>query len=154
MATTHKILDVFCEESYALLAIHSSLEDHTLVFTLNKKLKTKLQRTKTDLDISENVGFPVFEWKDELNQRLWTLIKNAVQAEERSELFDLFRGEESGTVYHVIPEHKEVDYFLKIDQEERTVDEQIIKTVLEIPKVITAYPVDANSLRSKQNLNF
>ncbi len=53
MATTHRILDDFYEESFSLIAIHCSLEDYALVYALNRYLKTQFRRLRTDLDIDK-----------------------------------------------------------------------------------------------------
>ena len=154
MATTHKIIDDFYEETFALFAIHCSLEDYAVVYALNASLKTKLQRSDSDLEMSENFSFPFFEWNDELNQRNWTLITNYCSRENRSELKDLFQNETSFTKHHLIPEYKEVDYFLKIEHDDDEMNDALLKSVLEIPKIITAYPIEIDKLKSKNNLIF
>lgn len=152
MITLHKFSDDFCEENYVLIALHSDLEDYALAYTLNRTLKISLIRSKTDLDISNETSFPIYEWKDKLNERYWTLIVNTSIKEEYLEFHDLFSNETSSTVYHVIPEYKDVDYLLKIEQEEDEIDSDMLDTILEIPKIITAYQIETNNLKSKQNL--
>lgn len=152
MITMHKFSDDFCEENYVLIALHSDLEDYALAYTLNRALKISLIRSKRDLDISNETSFPIYEWKDKLNERYWTLIVNTSIKEEYLEFHDLFSNETSSTVYHVIPEYKDVDYLLKIEQEEDEIDSDMLDTILEIPKIITAYQIETNNLKSKQNL--
>jgi hypothetical protein len=154
MVTTHKILTDLYEETYALLALHCSLADYALVYALNRSLKTRLRRSGKDLDMSENISFPFFEWKDELNHRYWTLITNHSRIEDNLQLKDLFRNETSFTIHHLVPEYREVDYFLKIEQDQPEVDETILKMILSIPRIVTAYPVNVNKLKSKNNLIF
>jgi len=152
MITLHKFSDDFCEENYVLIALHSGLEDYALAYALNMALKTSLKRAKTDLDISNETSFPVYEWKDKLNDRNWTLIVNTSIKDEYLEFDDLFSNETSSTVYHLIPEYKDVDYLLKIEQEEDEIDSAMLDSILEIPKIITAYQIETNKLKSKQNL--
>ena len=152
MITLHKFSDDFCEENYVLIALHSDLEDYALAYTLNRALKISLIRSKTDLDISNETSFPIYEWKDKLNERYWTLIVNTSVKEEYLEVHDLFSDETSSTVYHVLPEYKDVDYLLKIEQEEDEVDSGMLDSILEIPKIITAYQIETYKLKSKQNL--
>lgn len=152
MITLHKFSDDFCEENYVLIALHSGLEDYALAYALNRALKANLKRSKTDLDISNETSFPIYEWKDKLNERYWTLIVNTSIKEEYLELHDLFSNETSSTVYHLIPEYKDVDYFLKIEQDEDEIDSFMLDSILEIPKMITAYQIEINKLKSKQNL--
>ena len=152
MITLHKFSDDFCEENYVLIAVHSGLEDYALAYALNRALKASLKRSETDLDISNETSFPIYEWKDKLNDRYWTLIVNTSIKDEFLELDDLFSNETSSTVYHLIPEYKDVDYLLKIEQEEDEIDSGILDSILEIPKIITAYQIETNKLKSKQNL--
>lgn len=152
MITLHKFSDDFCEENYVLIALHSGLEDYALAYALNWALKINLKRSKTDLDISNETSFPIYEWKDKLNERYWTLIVNTSVKEEYLEIHDLFSNETSSTVYHVLPEYRDVDYLLKIEQEEDEADSGMLDSILEIPKIITAYQIETDKLKSKQNL--
>jgi hypothetical protein len=152
MITLHKFSDDFCEENYVLIALHCGLEDYALAYALNMALKINLKRSKTDLDISNKTSFPIYVWKDKLNERNWTLIVNTSVKEEYLEVHDLFSDETSSTVYHVLPEYKDVDYLLKIEQEEDEVDSGMLDSILEISKIITAYQIETDKLKSKQNL--
>ena len=152
MITLHKFSDDFCEENYVLIALHSGLEDYALAYALNRALKINLKRSKTDLDISNETSFPIYEWKDKLNERYWTLIVNTSVKEEYLEVHDLFSNETSSTVYHVLPEYRDVDYLLKVEQEEDEADSGMLDSILEIPKIITAYQIETDKLKSKQNL--
>lgn len=154
MAATHKILDDFYEESFTLFALHSSLEDYAVAYALNRYLKSRFTRLRTDLDIAKDISFPIFEWKDELNDRYWTLISNNLRKEEKRTYHDLFMNEPSYTTYHLIPEYKDVDYIIKIEGELTTADEALLKTLGNIPEVIATYALDTNKLKSKKNLIF
>ena len=152
--STYRISEDLCAEDFVLIAIHSSLEDHALVYTLNRDLNIKLTRTTTDLDITGSCSFPVFEWKDQINDRCWNLFTNNNITEENLKRQDLFQNEISLTVRHLIPEHKEVDFFLKIEQEDECLEDEVIKTLINIPSIVTAYIVNTERLKSKHNLIF
>tara|TARA_R110000868_G_scaffold343120_7_gene604212 strand:- start:11429 stop:11893 length:465 start_codon:yes stop_codon:yes gene_type:complete len=154
MAAIHKISEDFYEETFTLIALHSSIEDFMLVYALNSCLKTKLKRSVDDLEISQSGSFPIFDWRDEVNDRYFTLVSNNVVKEEELSIGNLFQDQPSFTKYHLVPEYRDVDYFLKIEHDEMDVEEKILKSVLSIPKVITAYLVDASKLKSKNNLIF
>lgn len=151
---TYKISEDLCIEDFVLIALHSSLVDHALVYTLNQHLKIKLRRTTSDLDITGSSSFPVFEWKDQINDRCWNLITNNNITEENFKRQDLFQNEISLTVHHLIPEHKEVDFFLKIEQEDECLEDEVISTLINIPSIVTAYKVNTERLKSKHNLIF
>ena len=152
--TTYRISEDLCTEEFVLIALHSSIEDHTLVYALNKFLKIKLKRTGEDLDLTGISTFPLFEWRDLINDRCWTLITNNNIKEENLERNDLFQNEISLTVHHLIPEYKEVDFFLKIEQGDECLEDDVIKILLSIPNIVTAYIVDTERLKSKHNLIF
>lgn len=154
MAVTHRILDDFLEESFSLFAIHSTLEDYAVVYTLNQYLKSRFQRLQTDLDIDKGISFPIFEWKDVNNDRYWNLISNSCRKAEAGKTNELFNNEPSVTTYHLIPEYRDVDYLLKLEGEPDESEETIVKRLSGIPGFITAYAIDTNKLKSKKNLIF
>ena len=154
MAAVHKIIGDFYEDSFTLIALHSSLEDYAMVYAINMYLKSSFKRTSKDLEISEHLSFPLFEWQDEQNDRYWTLMTNTSTIKENLVREDLFQNEPSFTKHHLVPEYKEVDYFIKIEHDDDLIDTSLVKTLLTIPKMITAYAVDADKLKSKNNLIF
>lgn len=154
MAAIHKISGDFYEDSFALIALHSSLEDYAMAYALNLYLKSNLSRTAIDLDLSQKISFPIFEWKDRANDRYWTLLPNNSNTEEQVDQSGLFRNEPALTLHHLVPEHRDVDYFLKIERDDPEMDEDLVRSILSIPNVVTAYTVEANTLKSKNNLIF
>ena len=155
MVAMHKMSLDFYEDSFALIALHCSLEDFTLVYAINKHLKCSFKRRRQNLVFSDTISLPVFEWKDTINDRYWTIIANSAQSEERNNLDNgFFKDEPSFTKQHLIPEYKNVDYFMKLEQEDLDSEEAILKSILAIPKIITAYTVNTNTLKSKNNLIF
>ena len=117
MGATLKIYEDFYDDSFTLLGIHTTLEDYALVYELNRCLGLRLKRSGADLDVTGEISYPLFEWKDELHHRNWTLLVNSCKTEQQSVLNDLFPNEPSYSMHHLVPEHKDVDYLLKIDEE-------------------------------------
>ena len=154
MIAVHKINGDFCEDVFALIAVHSSLEDYAMVYTINQYLKSNFKRFSKDLDVSEHASFPYFEWKDNVNDAYWTLITNNRTKETYTQGNNLFNNEPSYTKHYLIPEYKEVDYFLKIEQDDTGNVAGIVKLLFSIPKVQTAYEVDPEKIKSKNNLIF
>ena len=57
--------------------------------------------------------------------------------------------------FYLLPELKQVNYLLKIDDEFNLSKEKyIINTLLSIPQIATAYTIDLNQLKSKEQFNF
>lgn len=154
MAVVHKISGDFFEDSFTLIALHSSLEDYAMVYAINLRIKSVFKRAKTDLNLKGQTSFPIFEWQDGSTDRYWSLMANSSTVEERFEGLDLFQDEPSFTTVHLINEYKEVDYFIKIEHDDDLDEAALIRSLLKIPKLITAYIVDADNLKSKNNLIF
>ncbi|GGW57904.1 hypothetical protein DFQ11_101839 [Winogradskyella epiphytica] len=159
MALHKLILDDFYDESYKLIAIHCRLEDYRIAYLLNKYINLKLRRTENDLDFKYlESSYSLFEWYNDTEYVKWNLVSNVCQKEEDS-LYS------SGTLFsdnskvlktfHLIPEYKKVDFFLKISEEIQSVDEKTILSRLQaIPQIITSYTVDPLKIKSKDNLIF
>ena len=51
--------------------------------------------------------------------------------------------------YHLLPEFKKVDFFIKIttDDEESINESQLLNTLQEIPQLITSYTIDAEQYK-------
>lgn len=154
MAAVHKILTDFYEDSFTLLALHSSLEDYAMVYALNLCLKSNFKRTVKDLELFEQVTFPIFEWKDAKNDRFLTLITNKGSKEETNVKGGLFENEPSYTSrFQVVPEYKDADYLLKIEHDD-DLEDNFIKSLMTIPEVVTVYSIDTENIKSRTNLIF
>ncbi len=125
-----------------------------MAYTINQYLKSNFKRFSTDLDVAEHISFPYFEWKDDVNDMYWILISNNKTKKTYSEGNDLFNNQPSYTKHYLIPEYKEVDYFLKIEQNDTDHIAEIVKLLFSLPKIQTAYEIDAKKLKSKNNLIF
>ncbi len=150
--------DTLEEDSFALTAIHSSLEDYRLVYFLNRYLSTGFSRRRNDLDFNEKYLLPIYEWYDYHTETQWNLTANrftvtyTAEIEQTSLFTEAF---ETRVPHYLVPEYKKADYLLKISGEpnEATV-QKILKGIKEIARVVTAYQIDINQLKSKKNLIF
>lgn len=157
----HKLIldDAFDEALYTLIAIHCRLEDYRLAYLLNKHLGITLSRKPSDLDFKNGqVSYSIYEWEDEKQLITWSLVSNICKTVElqQSNYTSLFDNQEKITnTFQLLPEHKTVNYFLKIDSEFNFSKEKyILDSILKIPQIATAYSVDSNQLKSKDNLIF
>jgi len=157
--TTSKLnLEDFCNEVFSLFAIHTDLDDYRLAYFLNKHLGINLFRKAFDLDFVNSKGsFSVFEYIDQTNFLKWSLISNIYNYNfsakaSNDELFV----ESNNLVQKVnlLTEYKNVNYLLKIENNESQVDlEDIAKEIKSIPQVITLYDINKD-LKNKENLIF
>ncbi|MEZ4797058.1 MAG: IPExxxVDY family protein [Flavobacteriaceae bacterium] len=155
----HKLLvDDFEDDAYLLLAIHSNLEDYRMAFLLNQFLSINLKRSLYNLDfIDTKASYSVYEWQDNKRQTLWYLIANIFKRGEQSTAnsASLFSTTTKVTkTYNLIPEHKNVNYFLKIENDNYNNIKTILSKIKKIPQVVTVYDVDVSTLKSKNNLIF
>ncbi|MBC2838061.1 IPExxxVDY family protein [Robiginitalea sp. SC105] len=144
--------DLLEDTSFGLFAIHSQLEDYALAYALNQACGIKLRRLPDDLELDQQVYFPLFQYKDEANQREWTLARNSGISTGSGTAAGLFPDEPSHRKHFLIPEKKEVDFFLKLEGEDA--EQNLVSSLLSISKIITAYRLEASKLKSKQNLIF
>ena len=157
----HKLIldDIFDELDCTLVAIHSAIEDYRLAYFLNKHLNLNLVRKKLDLDCSvDKSKYSIFEWEDTNNLTIWNLVSNICKTEiyKQETVNSLFDTEEKIIKKtYLIPEHKAVNYFLKIDNEfNLSKEKEILNKILQIHQVVTAFSIDINQLKSKDNLIF
>ena len=155
---SHKLVIDDVEEDYHLLAIHSSLEEYKLAFFLNRHLQICLKRARIDVDFNHGdiqALYPLYSFKEPEKYRTYNLIKNKFKGPVKKVVSSgsLFVEEEvSPQVTFLIPEYREVDYFLKIDEENGADIQNMISKIASIPNVVTTYSVDPNQLKSKSNL--
>ena len=151
-------LEDFCNEVFSLFAIHTDLDDYRLAYFLNKHLGINLFRKTFDLDFVNSKGsFSVFEYIDQTSFLKWSLISNIYNYNfsTKASNDDLFV-ESNNLVQKVnlLTEYKNVNYLLKIENNESQVDlEAIAKEIKSIPQVITLYDINKD-LKNKENLIF
>jgi len=159
----HKLdLGEFDEIDYQLIAIHTSLEDYRLAYFINQKLPINLGKNKNEIQINIKEGetkFSRFYYYDDEKTISWNLIQNKneviQQKNDKSQnLFSNINMEVSTKVY-LLPEFKKVDYFLKIENMDDLMNVAEIQALLNtIDNISTAYTVETNKIKSKNNLIF
>ncbi|WP_366185430.1 IPExxxVDY family protein [Flavobacterium ovatum] len=159
----HKLdIGEFDEIDYYLIAIHTSLEDYRLAYFINQKLPINLGKSKDEVHIKIKGGetqFSRFYYDDTENSVAWDLIQNTneVFQQNRETTNNLFSDStiEMATKVYLLPELKKVDYFLKIENSNDTIDVSKIKQILNtIDEISTAYAVETDQIKSKNNLIF
>ncbi|WP_298531852.1 IPExxxVDY family protein [uncultured Algibacter sp.] len=157
----HKFIldDTFDESLYTLIAIHCRLEDYRLAYLINRNLGISLIRKASDLDFDDGqVSYSIYEWEDRKKLVTWSLVSNVCKTEELQSrdyksLFDT--QEKIIKTFHLLPEHRTVNYFLKIESEfSFSKEKYILDSISKIPQVATTYSVDSTKLKSKDNLIF
>ena len=159
----HKLdLGEFDEIDYHLIAIHTSLEDYRLAYFMNQKLPVNLSKNENEIQINIKEGetkFSRFSFQDIEKTIFWNLIqnKNEVIQQKNDNSQNLFSNisMEVSTKVYLLPEFKKVDYFLKIENMDAVMNVEEIQTLLNtIESISTAYIVDTNNIKAKNNLIF
>nr|WP_294933660.1 IPExxxVDY family protein [uncultured Flavobacterium sp.] len=158
----HKIqIDDFISIDYQLVAVHSPLEDYRLAYLINQKLAISFAKSEKDIGIQIPEGkshFTRFVFDDEENELYWNLIPNKTKVVTReTKATTLFKetGLDVTTNIFLIPELKKADYIIKIENTDDFFDvETLIDELLAIKQITTAYKIDMNKLKSKNNLIF
>ena len=160
----HKLdLGEFDEIDYHLIAIHTSLEDYRLAYFINQKLPINLGKNKNEIQINIKEGetkFSRFYFHDVEKGISWNLIQNkneVIQQKNDNRQNNLFSNisMEVSTKVYLLPEFKKADYFLKIENLEDDLNVTAIQVLLNtIDSISTAYTVETNKIKSKNNLIF
>lgn len=162
MAVYKLHVDEFDDLDYKLIAIHSPLEDYRLAYFINQNLPITLKKNNCNIIVRDKNGetqFTRFIFEDEKRDIFWNLVQNqneiAVSSPNNPQ--DLFAGSNSNfsTKTYLIPEYKNVDYFLKIENPDDIADvPTLVNLIKKINKVTAVYPVEAEKIKSKTNLIF
>lgn len=148
--------DSYFEDEYSLIGIHTTLEDYKLAYLLNKNLSTNFYKLKKELVIENNqnkVFFSIFNYQNITYEYDWHLIANSSKTENSTSENQLLLTTETKT--YLIPEKKNVDFFIKISGEvEPFFISKTIKKIKTIEQVITSYSIDTDSLKSRDFLIF
>lgn len=162
MAIQKLVLDALDDDDYDLIAIHSTMASYRLAYLLNKHLNLHLFRKKEDINFRYNdltASFPIYQYQDLFEYHTYSLLGNKFKTEiitQDSASVGLFVNEEDTvSIKYLIPELKNVDYFLKIETETSSYSNASLLTqILSISQIITAYSVEYATLKSKNNLIF
>ena len=159
----HHILELDDEfkEAFSLVAIHCSEEPYKMAYVLNKSVGLRLHRRNVDLEYSNKgleVTFPLFEYEDAIQYTTYNLVANKCKSEVANihSSNGLFASDAPETVMtFLLPEQKKVDFFLKIHSDLEIIPlRKLVFEINEIKQVISAYTIDPEELKSKNNLIF
>lgn len=139
-ALNKKILRVNYDFDFTLIGIITPMRAYRLCWFLNNQLKMSLEREE-DLTLKneqeEEVFFPRYYFYIEESETDFYLLGN------------------KGTEGYLIPEQKEIDFFMLIyNLPERDGGSAFVKKIKPIQEVQSAFLLDPNKLRSRENLLF
>ena len=130
------------------------------MYFLNQKLPILLNKNSDFVEFKTPNGsafFSKFSYFVDETEEEWTLIENKDEFTdlETPSMKDLFSNEQPkiATNLYFLPEMKKVDYFLKIENTILNLNE-IVSHINAISQISTAYIVDVENVKSKNNLIF
>jgi hypothetical protein len=137
-------LQITYDFNFTLIALTVNLKPYRLAWFLNEKLDFSLAKQENIvLEFAANKKLAIVNYEHKTEYRTFKLLKN--RAEEGTELFNAY----------LLPELKNFDYFLLLENESSTFDENVfLNKIKEIPFVQFAMKVDLDSLKSRDNLIF
>ena len=142
------------EESFSLIAIHTSIEDFQLAYFINQNCATQFKRDHNlySSHLKTNVNGMVWEnsWDEET---YWRLFPNKyVDEKSSSQQPNLLFEENYFIEQYILPEFKQVNYFIK--KPEDTTNSLFIKKIQELPEVQIAYSIAEKAIKSTKNIIF
>lgn len=150
------VLDDLLEDYSLILAIYSSAEIYRIAYHINRVLNINLERQDKDIDLQIGetvVDYPFYHFFDKIDNTDYYFIANKgiAKTQPDEDLNLLFK---EASIYHtyLIPERKNVDYFLKIENPDTSIDfKEYIKQINEIK---TVHEMDIDGIKSYNNLIF
>ena len=153
-------LELDLVEGYTLFGVRTKLNDFTLAYNLNKKLNMNFFREDDDLTMisfNQKIYFSLFNFYDEQNDNMWSIIKNKARIKNLStEQNSLFSNDQMTSYKFLIKECKNFDYIIKVTGIIFNKKEIIylINKVNNIEIASEINDLERLSIQSKQNLCF
>lgn len=137
-------LQVTYDFDFLLLALNASVKPYKLAWSLNKDLGLNLVKSENiEIGFNEQKSLSIQNFIDSDEFQTVRLLRN--RAEDLNGAFNAF----------LLPELKNFDYFLLLENETNTFNENaFISEIKQIPFVQFITRIDTQSLKSKDNLIF
>ena len=137
-------LDISYEIDFDLVAINANIKEYRLAWLLNKTFGWNLAKMENiELSFKGDRQLMISNFLYTTEYQTYRLIKN--RAADSKEQMNAF----------IIPELKNFDYFIMMESESEAFDlNTFISEIKQIPFVQFAVRMDANALKSKDNLIF
>ena len=121
-----------------------------------------LSKNNEEIGVTISEGeamFPKFTYDDVANDIFWSLVpnKNEITITKKSTGQNLFLDTtvEIATKVYLLPELKKVDYFLKVENNKKTLNlNEMVRSIKSINRISTVYTVIPEKIKSKNNLIF
>lgn len=146
--------DDLLEESYTLIGLRTNLVSYKLVYQINAATHLLFCRQKKGIDLGGQQKVPLYAFEDQKHQCYWQLFPNQYMRNQNIPTNDLFGKEFHWVRSYMIPEHKQLDYFIKVDAEAIILLQESTEIIKNLPGIVTAYKIETNDLKSINHLMF
>ena len=153
MSTKKLLLDY--DYDFLLIGILSTVPDYKLCWGMNRALKLNLNREKDlELLLKNNEEESDLTLSFEHPELLYQFSKFGYYNEVTHIRYTVVANKSNSRL--LIREEQSVDYFLLVDglYGDEKLSEDMIKKLRKQKEIVTAYTIDPNTLKSKQNLIF
>ena len=129
------------EDDFLIIGICSHIKDYRLAWLINQQLTLELIRSEVDLvnwtsPKAKRQSYARFQYYDEQSEIDYYLFSN-----------------NAGKI-KLLPDQKMFDYFLMIKNNIELSLPNLVKELMQIPEVLTAYPINSNQIKHKDNIIF
>lgn len=137
-------LQVDYDFDFLLVALNSNVKPYKLAWYINRALEvTLVMKENIQIEFKKNKNLYIQNYEAHGTHYLLRLLKN--RAEDVEDIYQAY----------LLPELKNFDYFLLLENDTNTFDEKtFLNQIKEIPFVQFATQVDAETLKSRDNLIF
>lgn len=154
-------LDEFSFEEFKLIAIQTPLEDYKVAFTLNRIFDFRFHKEKSDILLTNENGsgyFSHYTFEDSRHDLIWSLVQNkSFVKNDSDQTHSLFTeiDHKFHSQIHLIPELKNFDYLIKIDEIDEHYDlDFILQKLSNIKHISAVHLADIDQIKSINNLIF
>lgn len=130
---TRHVLEVAYDYEFDLIGISCHLRDYRLCWELNHLLELNLSRSDEGAETESGI-FALYSDECIETRTIINLLVN--------------RGEKGW----LIPEQRQADYLLMLRENARWADDELVNLIKRHPQILTAFSIDPNGLKSKENL--
>lgn len=133
----HKLTDALASPDVTVIGISCHVPDYRLCWALNKALGLELERRREDIverAHGKELHYPVFQQSGQEGIIAWALVCNTCGKRR------------------LVPDQKEADLFLVIDQETAEREDDLLPRVRAAEFVLLAFPLEIASMRNGHKL--
>lgn len=128
-------------DDFLIIGICSHIKDYRITWLINQQLNLELVRSETDLvnwtsAKSKRQSYARFQYHDEQLEADYYLISN-----------------NAGNI-KLLPDQKMFDFFLMIKNNNELSLPNLVKELMAIPEILTAYAIDSKQIKHKDNIIF